>query len=434
MFSFKRFSLVVCLTILFHEPASLVALSGPAGSATSTATGQSGSGGSQKGGGGQSSGQSTSAQSSGSNAYFESQMLAYGAMKQLSSNIAARVCSELKGKTTATLLIFDQASFQNLQAWQAFEASSVALEETYRTFLDDGKYQTIMKKADPDWKAENPFSFFAGSDISGLVTALAASNTNTASQFTMPDSALALSIVNQIRTTCPESNGGPKLVYYPLLGNSTGRDASSKAVRAAMQGPVLLRQEVQKELFSGDNKPTTTDGKYAAFADINSVYDQWIETLITSIGQNQTQIQAGITNPGTPGITSILQGAQLENQLNEDNTYLLYADIVAAGGTQKDIKNILTVLFTGDWLHYSGGLVLNVGLVTTKTPTIVFGDTLSYRVNFTTVKKPELILTSETPNQGCTVLSPANCGPSTSGQNSSTATNPPTGSPSGGRK
>jgi hypothetical protein len=95
-----------------------------------------------------------------------------------------------------------------------------------------------------------------------------------------------------------------------------------------------------------------------------------------------------------------LQGAELENQLNADNTYLLYADVVAAGGTQKDIKNILTVLFTGDWLHYSGGLVVNVGLVTTKNPTIVFGDTLRYRTDFTTVKKPQLILSSETVDQG----------------------------------
>jgi hypothetical protein len=228
----------------------------------------------------------------------------------------------------------------------------------------------------------------------------------------MPDSAFTLSIINQIESKCPKTSGGPTLLYYPLAGNSTGKDASSKVVRAALQGPVLLRQEVQKELFSGDAAKATTDGKYATFADINSVYDQWIETLITSVGQNQTQLQATTTNPGMPGITSILQGAELENQLNADNTYLLYADVVAAGGTQKDIKNILTVLFTGDWLHYSGGLVVNVGLVTTKNPTIVFGDTLRYRTDFTTVKKPQLILSSETVDQGDASLPAKVQGPS----------------------
>lgn len=34
-------------------------------------------------------------------------------------------------------------------------------------------------------------------------------------------------------------------------------------------------------------------------------------------------------------------------------------NIAAAGGTQQDRKNLLTNLFTGDWIRYSGGVSMN---------------------------------------------------------------------------
>jgi hypothetical protein len=149
LFMIRRMRLLplVCLTLLIQQPSSFASASGPGSSTTQAAAGQAAAGGQQKAGGSQSGGPSAASQPSSSNAYFESQMLAYGAMTQLSANIAARVCSELTN--SQPLVMFDQASFQNLQAWQAFEASSVALEETYRTFLTDDKYQQIMKRPTP---------------------------------------------------------------------------------------------------------------------------------------------------------------------------------------------------------------------------------------------------------------------------------------------
>jgi hypothetical protein len=57
-----------------------------------------------------------------------------------------------------------------------------------------------------------------------------------------------------------------------------------------------------------------------------------------------------------------VQGADLQKRLEKATAYILYADVVAAGGTQIDRKNVLTVLFTGDWISYSGGLVVNVAI------------------------------------------------------------------------
>jgi hypothetical protein len=97
---------LVCLTLLIQQPSSFASASGPGSSTTQAAAGQAAAGGQQKAGGSQSGGPSAASQPSSSNAYFESQMLAYGAMTQLSANIAARVCSELTN--SQPLVMFDR--------------------------------------------------------------------------------------------------------------------------------------------------------------------------------------------------------------------------------------------------------------------------------------------------------------------------------------
>ena len=113
-----------------------------------------------------------------------------------------------------------------------------------------------------------------------------------------------------------------------------------------------------------------------------------VTTLITSIAQNQTPTQGGAAPPGTTGVTSILQGADLEDTLKQDNTYILYGDVLAAGGTQRDRKNIFSVLFFGDFITYSGGVILNFGVVKSIDNSPVPADTLRYRTINTRVASP----------------------------------------------
>src|ERR1700723_2322808 len=83
----------------------------------------------------------------GSSPYFETQMLAYGAVNQLSESISREVCTNIPSNDS-TVIIFDQSSFQNLQAWQSFVASVHLLERAYGTLLPPDVAARIMGGVD----------------------------------------------------------------------------------------------------------------------------------------------------------------------------------------------------------------------------------------------------------------------------------------------
>jgi hypothetical protein len=382
----RFFSAVGLAFLLCLAPVCLAQPSPKAGSSG----GGSGAGGGKGSGSSQSSGSGQSSQ--GATSFFESQMLAYGALNQLSYAISRQVCEKLPDQ--ATIVLFDQTSFQNLQAWQAFVTTGSLLQESYGTLMPQAEYDKLI----PPPKKKTPsgnitlFSFFAGSDVSGMITALAASTTNTPSQFTIPDSALAISIAHQLTRSCVDSKKAAKtfkLKYYPLFGSSANLDDAKDAASDVLAGPNKLRRYLQTTKGA---LPTGTsannDPKYLLFADMNTLYDQLVTTLITSISQNQTPTQGGTTTPGASGVTSILQGADLEKTLSQDNTYILYGDVLAAGGTQRDRKNIFSVLIFGDFITYSGGVVVNFGVVKSSDNSPVLADTLRYRTTNTRLASP----------------------------------------------
>ena len=90
---------------------------------------------------------------------------------QLAANIAARVCSELNGDQT--VVMFDPASLPKSPGVTDVRSEQHGLlRRRTEPFLTNDKYQQIMKKADPGWKEETAFNFFAGSDVSGFGTKL----------------------------------------------------------------------------------------------------------------------------------------------------------------------------------------------------------------------------------------------------------------------
>jgi hypothetical protein len=95
-----------------------------------------------------------------------------------------------------------------------------------------------------------------------------------------------------------------------------------------------------------------------------------------------TYIQPGTTT-GTAALTGVLAGAQLLRKLRQGNTKILFWEGSAAGGTQRDRKNVITNIFTGDLLSYSGGAVLSFGMIDTSTGALTNSSLHSIVVPYT---------------------------------------------------
>ncbi len=346
----------------------------------------------QKGGASPAQSQPASQAGGGATPYFETEMLAYGAANQLSAAIAQKICNARPQivPANATVIIFDQQSFQNLAAWQSFVAGTQALKDAYNTLDPDANFNAMGG------------FLLGGADLGSLITAIAASTSNTASTFTIQDSSMAVSLMHQMQRL----NCNVRLVYYPLFGSYADLDSATSLVKNTLMVLNTARQDIQNNVICRTDPATlqqscvaATDPRGAAFADLNSQYDMLLKDFLTLPGQSaggpggggQNSPPNGAQNTGSPnsaspssgssGAISLVQGAELQQLTKKDDTYILYADVVAAGGTQRDVKNLFT-LFTGDWLSYSGGLIVNVALVKSKETRLEFSDTLRYRTDF----------------------------------------------------
>ena len=77
----------------------------------------------------------------------------------------------------------------------------------------------------------------------------------------------------------------------------------------------------------------------------------------------------------------------LLNKTNPD-TYIVFWEASAAGGTQRDRKNLITNVFTGDWISYSGGVVLSFGMIDARTGTLVAPVVHRLMSPYTTIAAP----------------------------------------------
>jgi len=337
------------------------------------------------------------AQAGGATPYFETEMEAYGAVNQLSESIAGEVCHDLANKS-ATVVIFDPASFQNVVAWQSFSATATALKGAYESLLTTGEVNALFPPPAPPGGAVHFMAAIpvtSASDLAGLITALASSTTNSASTFTIQDSTMAVSLAHQFERLKSAHKCDVLEKYYPLFGSYVDLTEANNAVQGAFDDLNKLRRYIQQSNnFTGDaSKP-----KYLLFNDLNGQYDLLLKSI-----SGMSQSQSGGQQPGGPqqgagqntpangaqqstpssgaGLMSLAQGAALNELLTEDDTYVLYADVVAAGGTQRDRKNVFT-LITGDWISYSGGAIVNVALIRSADTTLMLADTLRYRTGF----------------------------------------------------
>lgn len=391
---------------------------------------------------------SAPASSPSSSAAFESQMLSFGALNHIAKDIAQRVCSndELK-KHTETIIIFDQASFANVQAYQSFLTNARLVVGAYNTLMTDSnreKWLTRLNsladqhlivpseankflkpgfenhKKQLGTRAIGPTFGDPISDAASLLSALAvSSNTEAAGSITIPDSALALAITQQLKTqACSE-----RVVYPPLFGSGSLTDASLADIQVEIQKVDDVRSVAHQAVEDSNreyimefpSKPHTpaspaTPGPpptpatpetpatagtndtilASALTDIDGLYDNLINALL------QVNSSTGIT-----GSASVIQGRRLATlltgKLSDDKTrfekapspaYILLASVVTAGGTTRIHKTLWTALSTGDKITYSGGAVVSFSLWNINSQSPIFSENLRYRSPFMNIRTP----------------------------------------------
>jgi hypothetical protein len=218
---------------------------------------------------------------------FESQMLAYGALDKISQALARRVCS-LEGvdKENGTIIIYDQASFASLAAYQAFLTNAKIVSGGYATLipvdqragvqLQVGKdlqnrahdYSDMAsKESRPDRRAilQHFSELFAqkaqsalaapaaaitlstdpGVDATALLSAIAvSSNVETPGQITIPDSNLAVALARDIEATCNSKH--LSIIYPPLFGKGSSSEIAAADIQTEIQTVDTIRSEAQQ--------------------------------------------------------------------------------------------------------------------------------------------------------------------------------------------
>ncbi len=368
---------------------------------------------------------SQSSSSATSSATIESQMLAAGGLNQLANTIAANVCSSLPDKTgagagpTSTVVIFDQASFASIQAYESFIANASAVVSLYESLLpDDSKDPNIPDKKKLNALLQQQFGAkhsslaprdigISGtidpfSDATAVLSAIAiAANTETPGSIVFPDSAMAVALTGTLTSSEACRSKNLAVAYPPLFGSGSASDYSSADVQSDLDIVNEVRGYVTSAVQSANNdwitkhipqtggnpgtSPTSGDPTLtAAFNDVITQYDDYIGPYF----------QMG-TNGTSTGIGPVVQGYQLANLIagkaaaNGEHThpaYILLATIVSAGGTMRDHKSFWTALGNGDKITFSGGLLVSVAMWQSGGHTPVLSKVFPYYAPFQDVK------------------------------------------------
>jgi hypothetical protein len=344
-------------------------------------------------------------------------MLAAGGLDVLADAIAGNVCPKLPDMTndatepTTTVVIFDQASFASIQAYESFIANASAIVSLYESLLPDDTsgaapdkkqlsviLQKYLNRTRPKLQPRSiglsstidPFS-----DAASLLSTIAiAANTETPGTIVFPDSSMALALTASL-TACPKKNLA--VAYPPFFGGGSTSDYSSADIQSELDIVNEVRGYVTSAVLTSNNAwitahtpasgvaPASGDPILtAALTDVTSQYDNYIGPYL--------QMSA---NGTATGIGPVVQGYQLANLLagkpaaNGEHThpaYILLATIVSAGGTMRDHKSFWTALGDGDKITFSGGLIVSVAMWKADGSAPVFSKVLRYRAPFTNPK------------------------------------------------
>ncbi|MGB9236845.1 MAG: hypothetical protein WCC04_20745 [Terriglobales bacterium] len=272
-----------------------------------------------------------------SSAAIESQMLAFGGLDDIANAISVETCSRIFPNGSGdeqTLVIFDQASFANIQSYQGFIANAMVLKSLYYSLLQTDEYdkveacrksaikkrsdlfphseeaQAVKQKnaraqaeADAKRKAACVAVEKAGqpclepraiglsssidpfSDATSLLSAIAvSSNSESPGSIVIPDSAMAVAFTNQMRQHCSSATGKLTIIYPPLFGRSSVSDISTSDMQSVLQ-----------ELH---------DTRSCVIQRLDERNDEWVQKQQPSASKGATGAQAPAPGSGTPAVSS----------------------------------------------------------------------------------------------------------------------------------
>jgi hypothetical protein len=285
---------------------------------------------------------------------FESQMLAYGALDEVTRTIANRTCHEYHAAPPGRIVVLDQASLTSLAAYDSFDAITRHLARSYQAL-------NVQQPAPGAGGGGGGVDLMA--DIVSAVSAvLIASNTETASSITIQDSSAALKLVLYLgaNSECAQAQ-----ITYASASPPNERMVAITNILNAVSN---ARSDALQNLVP--------NGK-AGFDALDQTYNSFIQSLVSA------------SSTGQPLLASIIQGYGIRQALRAPGTvFSVFVNVATAGGTQQVRKNALTALVTGDWIRYSGGIVINTMIMRYDTGAILFSDVLRYRSPLTKIRKP----------------------------------------------
>jgi len=366
-----------------------------------------------------------------SSAPVEVEWLAYSSLDKVLDKLATYACGTDPAKVDATkVVILDPPAIQALQAYDSFYDQAESLIDAFADMA-------------PTSGAGGSVDDFA--DVTGAVSAAAvASTSETSSSFTIQDPTAAIVLLGKLRNSTSKTC---RTAYYSgvyTVSEISGRpDVAADLYTAPDDGKSA--EEKEKEL----TKQPATKKLLTVPEELEALATQRRQTLLTILGQKKNAspfVCRGIATPipgpnpaaqgqapaataisssdpcvtafnnldatynafltalstpnsttGQPFVSAAKQGyhlrAILKAATDQAPVLGIYLSMAASGGTQQDRKNLLTAVFTGDWIRYSGGVSVNIIVFeeagkTSANSKVLFSDLVRFRTPLKTINAP----------------------------------------------
>jgi hypothetical protein len=357
----------------------------------------------------------SAAGASASSAPVEVEWLSYSALDKIVSKITDYTCGKKDAKFSskvagAKVVVLDSPALQALEAYDTFYAQAEAIRTAF--------YDMAPKAGG----GGGGFDDFA--DITGAVTAAAVATTSeTSSSFTIQDPTAAIMLLNQLKNSnTPECQKAQYAGVYEVaeIGTVDAPSVPDELTSLASTRTDTLMGILGYRADAGNPKicaakgsvtttaagasttaaPSSTDPCVNAFNTLDSTYNAFLTALSTANSTTGQPTESAAKQgyklralfegaKGTPAVPGV-GGAPGTPAKPGTPVIGIYVNVAAAGGTQQVRKNLLTAIFTGDWIRYSGGVSLNVIIFEEGggSPQIMLTTLAKFRTQLTSIKPP----------------------------------------------
>ena len=273
------------------------------------------------------------------NTTFESQVLAYQALREIVKALAADL-SEVRG--VSSIVILDENTLKNLTAYQYYTYLYRNLLQAYK---DESQRESI-----PNLSAlEVPTTLLRS--VADFLALFRTDTTINNFQITLPPSSLAVQLARQLRSTTSR----PISVLYPQW---YAQDFS--VIQEQLQELFKAKKEAEASLKNSSKE--LRDQKQERLNQLQKKFDEFIAYVST-----------------LENITILSKGAKIANTLLKDGSHVLFLTL-EAGGSNRTTRN----LFSGTRTRHSGGVILNYALFNPQGETIT-SNTLYYHTGYIAV-------------------------------------------------